>query len=179
MKHIKKALIFLIVVVLNACTMTPEQGTAVPKQRITAPEMEVRRTLILGGEEHIESEFVEFVAWKCSDYSSGENTLVEFGRALISDNYKNSSEYEKINDSEKEAIDEFIKMFGFVLYDGTNTGERALYSRSGLNHRWDWGPEGKYSFIIKPDGTGLFYDFTSAQSGESIKANDVYKCRKY
>jgi hypothetical protein len=47
------------------------------------------------------------------------------------------------------------------------------------NYRWDWGPnKTDYSFVIKPDGVGLYYDFSYVQKGESIKARDVYKCYK-
>ena len=39
----------------------------------------------------------------------------------------------------------------------------ASYETSGLSHVWEWG-EGDdqylYRFIIKPDMTGLYYDFT-------------------
>jgi hypothetical protein len=66
---------------------------------------------------------------------------------------------------------------GFVLYDGGVSGVLARYQRQGLNQRWDWGPGGgKFSIIIKPDGTGLYYDFSSVPSGETTKANDIYKC---
>ena len=31
---------------------------------------------------------------------------------------------------------------------------------------------------IKPDGTGLYYDFSDVADGEKIKADDVYRCSK-
>jgi hypothetical protein len=36
----------------------------------------------------------------------------------------------------------------------------------------------QFILIIKPDGTGLYYDFKYAADGERIKAKDVYKCYK-
>jgi len=68
---------------------------------------------------------------------------------------------------------------GFVLYDGGYTGEFTHYGRKGLVRRWDWGPDGNnFAFVIKPDGTGLYYDFTSVKLGEGKKANEVYKCHQ-
>ena len=95
----------------------------------------------------------------------------------------------KLNDSENKEINSKIKMMmheyfksklGFILYDGTNTGEIVLYNRTGLEHRWDWGSKNNsYSFVIKTDGTGLYYDFSTADDdGRKSKADDIYKCRK-
>jgi len=69
--------------------------------------------------------------------------------------------------------------FGFVLYDGGYSGERTMYRRTGLEHCWDWGPNlNDYSFVIKTDGTGLYYDFSTMEDGESTKARAVYQCRQ-
>lgn len=75
---------------------------------------------------------------------------------------------------------------GFVLYgDGTN-GELAYFSRQGLDLRWDWGsyinPNGesayRYSFVIEPDNTGLYYDFSTSTDGTS-KPRGIYKVHKF
>ena len=72
-----------------------------------------------------------------------------------------------------------LKNLGYILYDGSYTGEFTHYERKGLEHRWDWGPNGTdYAFVIKSDGTGLYYDFSNTKKGESIKATDVFKCYK-
>ena len=55
-------------------------------------------------------------------------------------------------------------------------GEITLYRRTGLEHRWDWGDGASYSFVIKTDGTGLYYDFSTVPDGENTKASAVYKC---
>ena len=180
MRYIKSVLLFLTIISINACETMPEKyATTTTKQETATQDMKNGRTLILEGNELRENEHAKFTSWKCSDYSSEEKTLVEFGQISVSDEFKSSVKSEKIDSSKKGMVDEFIKKMGFVLYEGTNAGDFTLYNLRGLNHQWNWGPEGKYSFIIKPDGTGLFYDFTSAEAGESIKANDVYKCRKY
>jgi hypothetical protein len=67
---------------------------------------------------------------------------------------------------------------GFVIYDGGNSGEATMFQRQGINRRWDWGPKGNFAFVLKADGTGLFYDFSNA-NGKEIKANDVFKCKQH
>jgi hypothetical protein len=109
----------------------------------------------LSGKTYSETELGNFVSWRCRELIRGESTLVEVGVFT------------------KDELDKF----GFVLYDGGDSGVLARYQRQGLNQRWDWGPGGgKFSIIIKPDGTGLYYDFSSVPSGETTKANDIYKC---
>ena len=72
------------------------------------------------------------------------------------------------------SIDGYI--FGFVLYDNEDVGERTMYSKQGLEHRWDWTGSygGSYSFVISPEGYGRYYDFTNVPKGESIKPSAVY-----
>jgi len=64
---------------------------------------------------------------------------------------------------------------GFVLYEGGSVGIKAHYYRDGLNRRWDWG---LYSVIIKPDGTCLYYDFSTSKDG-TAKPRDFYKAYKF
>lgn len=75
------------------------------------------------------------------------------------------------------------KNLGCVLYDDGTEGNVAYYSRDGMNRRWDWGSvinddgtEGsRYSFVIEPDGTGLYYDFSLASRA---KPKALYNTRK-
>lgn len=96
-----------------------------------------------------------FTSWKCQDSIYGGKTLAEFG-------------YFSINGT----------TFGFVLYNGGNEGEATSYKRTGLNLRWDWGENGQYSFVLKPDNTGLYYDFTGVPAGESTEPKSIYKAYK-
>lgn len=96
-----------------------------------------------------------FTSWECQDYIYGGKTLAEFG-------------YFSINGT----------TYGFVLYNGGDEGEFTYYSRQGLNHRWDWGKNGQYSFVITPDGNGRYYDFTNVPDGESTKPSGIYKAYK-
>jgi len=115
------------------------------------------RVIVLGGERLSEEDLGEFVSWRCLDYVDGGRTLVEVGT------FANAE----------------LAGVGFVLYDGGYSGDSTNYQRKGINRRWDWGPSGaEYAFVLKPDGTGLFYDFSLAVEGESIKANEVYECRE-
>ncbi len=179
MKYINKVFLVCIVIYLTACSIPPEQMTARHDDAIKDHETKSQRVLVLSGNEFVENDSSEFISWKCSDYISDGETLVEFGQITMKYDYKSNKEYEALDNKDKELANDIARQLGFVLYDGTNKGDIAMHNRNGLNHRWDWGPEGKYSFIIKPDGTGLFYDFTSAEPDESIKANDVYKCKKF
>lgn len=178
MKYIIPAIIFLAIFNLNACKTTPEREVVGTENKTTHPEFKTGRTIILSGDEYTENESIKFITWKCKDYSSGGRTLVEFGQITVPDDYKNTDEYKGMSKSKKEEFDKLIEMAGFVLFEGKNAGEFTLYKRRGLNHRWDWGAEGNYSFIIKPDGTGLFYDFSTAKDGTKSKADDIYKCSK-
>jgi hypothetical protein len=114
------------------------------------------RSIILDDEVISEKDVGGFTSWYCRDYVYEERgVLLEFG-------YFNDPKFAGL---------------GFILYDGGYTGEFTLYQRTGVEHRWDWGPnDTDYSFVIKPDGTGLYYDFSNTPKGESIKARDVYKC---
>jgi hypothetical protein len=104
-----------------------------------------------------EDEAGVFVTWKCEDFSDRGPTLVEVGI---------------FSDPEFSAD-------GFVLYDGGNTGTAASYQRQGLNRRWNWESRGaSYAFIVKPDNTGLYYDFSLVPDGETTGAKEIYKCYK-
>jgi len=115
------------------------------------------RTIILDGDTIYEKDVGGFKCWYCNDFIDGGKTLVEVGI---------------INDSPLDGLE-----FGFVLYDGGYIGDVTMYRRTGLEHRWDWGPNlADYSFVIKTDGTGAYYDFTAVEKGESTKPNEIYKC---
>jgi hypothetical protein len=63
---------------------------------------------------------------------------------------------------------------------GGDEGTEASYSRDGLDHRWDWGWNGRrydYTFTIAPDGYGYFYDFTTVK-GDTAEAYNDYRCRR-
>lgn len=72
--------------------------------------------------------------------------------------------------------DPMFSSIGYLLYDGGYSGQMTVYQRDGLEHRWDWGPKGnEYAFIIKTDGTGLYFDFTVEKQTEP---RQFYSCKK-
>ena len=113
------------------------------------------REIVLEGILISEDETNIFSTWKCVEYYDGWRTLVEVGIFSNPD----------------------LSTTGFVLYDGKNTGVPTSYQRQGLNRRWDWGSNGsRFSFIVEPDNTGRYYDFSSVPDGESTESKESYKC---
>ena len=56
----------------------------------------------------------------------------------------------------------------------------ARFRVTGLERRWDFGYHEHrdaylYAFVIKLDGTGLYYDFSTSSDG-TAKASDLFKC---
>ena len=69
--------------------------------------------------------------------------------------------------------------FGEVSVAGTT--HLASFEIAGLNRRWDFGyneirDRYLYTFIVKPDGTGLYYDFSISSDGKA-SPRDHFKCR--
>ena len=54
---------------------------------------------------------------------------------------------------------------------------RSTFAVNGFDRRWTFGDDGDYSFIIKPNGDGLYYDFSSVEAGETTKANQIFICK--
>ncbi len=172
MKILRIISLCTVIINLFACAIDPDMN-------FEQPNYDPERMLTLDNKQYKEGEPWQFMSWKCRDYSYGGKTLVEVGRVSFPDDYKNNAAYKEMDDSKKEEVDKLLEMIGFVLYDGSDTGDTTIYHRSGLSHRWNWGPESNsYSFIIKPDGTGLFYDFSTAENGKKSKADEIYKCSR-
>ena len=140
-------LIFIVLGLASASTTPPSRPSSVTT---TGP-----RTIILDDKKYSENDVGGFISWFCYDFVYEEKgVLLEVGFFGDPD----------------------FKNLGYILYDGSYTGEFTLYVRTGIEHRWDWGTDGQYSFVIKADGTGLYYDFTNVEKGQSTKPKDVFKC---
>ena len=68
--------------------------------------------------------------------------------------------------------------YGWVTV--ANAAHVASFRIAGLNRRWDFGDDESgdsypYAFIIKPDGTGLYYDFSTSSDG-TANARDSFNC---
>ena len=112
------------------------------------------RIIILEGDTITSEDFGGFTCWYCNDYPDGGKTLVEVG-------YFNE-----------------LNTVGFILFDGTYSGEMAIYKREGLAHSWYWGDDADYKFKIKTDGTGFYFDFTGVPEGEEVTSKEIYKCKQ-
>jgi len=149
MNKLKTFISISIVLGITSCATVPSASSLTPVKQSKV------RSVILDGETYSETDLGEITSWSCNDYFDGGKTLVEVGFFTSTDSYE----------------------LGFILYDGSYTGETTNYGRKGINHRWDWGEGGaNYAFIVKPDGKGLFYDFAGVPDGEKTNANEVYKC---
>ena len=56
--------------------------------------------------------------------------------------------------------------------------KEAIYYVEGINRRWDYGPLldkklPRFSFVIEPDGTGLYVDFIN---GYPAKSSQQFQC---
>ena len=128
----------------------------------SAPSFTKDRTLTLSGFSFLETEYGGVERWYAVD-KYNYDSLVDEVRFQVGHFIYNSS-------------------LGFILYGKGTTGEEAYFSRDGLNLRWDWGHDGikgyMYSFIIEPDGTGLYYDFSTSKDGIA-KPRGIYKTKKF
>ena len=154
----KRVIIFatIVALVLTSCE-TLIRTLPAPSATPSGP-----RTIVLDGEAVTEEDVGGFTSWYCKDFVNGGRILVEVG-------FFGDPGFEGFS----------FKGMGFILYDGGYSGTSAYYYRDGLDHRWDWGPPGvsyDYSFIIDPDGTGHYVDFSGAEPGETKKTTELFKC---
>ena len=67
-----------------------------------------------------------------------------------------------------------IKVAG-ITYD-------AHFQVKGFNRRWDFGlvEDGSYdyAFVIKPNGDGSYYDFSSTNTGKTINPSQLLTCQQ-
>lgn len=63
--------------------------------------------------------------------------------------------------------------------DVADTRHLTTYRVTGVNRRWDWGDGGEsYAFVIKPDGEGLYYDFSFIEDGGTTTPSQLFICKK-
>ena len=64
--------------------------------------------------------------------------------------------------------------FGDVSVAGVTY--RAHFRIIGFDRRWDFGEGTKYAFIIKPDGSGSYYDFSGVEDGSKTRPSQLFNC---
>ena len=59
---------------------------------------------------------------------------------------------------------------------------QSRYKVLGFNRRWDFGLADDatfdYAFVLKPNGEGAYYDFSSATSGDSVGPSQQLSCQQ-
>ena len=65
--------------------------------------------------------------------------------------------------------------FGEVTVAGIT--HPAFFAVEGVNLRWQFGDDSQYAFIIRPDGSAGYYDFSGVDEEEKIGANQTYGCK--
>ena len=61
--------------------------------------------------------------------------------------------------------------FGEVVVAGSS--QKASFQIRGFNRRWDFGTEYKYAFIIRPNKSGAYFDFTTSSNSAP---SQLFKC---
>ena len=51
----------------------------------------------------------------------------------------------------------------------------ADYGTEGINRRWDF-DDGRYAFILQPDGVARYYDFAFAGDDGKAEQRDAFQC---
>lgn len=127
--------------------------------------------------------------WQCRDYVYDDHMALELIKTnitvgdvmmqVLDEAYKESDTSIEELKSDSDARDALNKLKEFYLGSIWLSGEEpegAIYHRQGLNHRWEWGDG--YVFILEPSGRGYYYDFKSAEEGESVRPSDSFKCKR-
>lgn len=64
--------------------------------------------------------------------------------------------------------------FGEVSVAGVT--HDARFEVAGFNRRWDFGSDMQYAFVIQPDGSGAYYDFSTVEDGGRTGPSQRFHC---
>lgn len=89
-----------------------------------------------------------------------------------------------IDDPDGRAVIEDVVESMNAIFDGKAPGQvsvagvthPAVFYIEGLNRRWDFGKQMSYSLIIKPNGSGSYYDFSRVGEGEPTGPSQRFDC---
>ena len=112
-----------------------------------------------------------FVVFGASAQSTGES---------VTTNWRCFEPYEKsgvpLVTLARETLIGTNKGYGKVSVAGMKEQE-AVFLVEGINRRWYFGNDYDYSIVVKPDGTGLYYDFSNVEDGETTTPRDRFACK--
>ena len=91
--------------------------------------------------------------WSCQEYGNPYSSLLRIGYI--------------------PGISEGKPFKGMLFLNDSEIGIDTTYSLQGVHHYWSWDD---YQMVIESDGSGRFYDFHGASSGEKRKPAEVYDC---
>ncbi len=188
----KSIFVFGIFLVLVSCA--PLETHEANSQASTVSYLNMPNVLEIDG-----NKYTKYTKWTCRDYVHDERIALEVVKtdkgvvdvmggnihgAIEEVQKENNNEITKEQEGRLKVLLEGVVQeafskysLGYVLYDGSKEYARTFYLREGISHRWEW-EDGKYVFIIKPNGLGLYYDFTNTEKGAPTKAHDIFKCEK-
>ena len=52
----------------------------------------------------------------------------------------------------------------------------ARFEVAGIDRRWDFGGDMQYAFVIQPDGSGAYYDFSTVEDGGRTGPSQQFGC---
>ena len=149
----KNLIVLGLVGLVNACVTEPYVPPATPTGSYTAPKPKPQPPIP-------EVLTTDYDYWGCRDYVSSYNArpLIYVGK-----------HHERTS-------------LGYVMLASDSSPTLATYEKQGLEHRWNWGLDDdqksyQYSFNIKPDGVGAYYNFAMADENGTAKPQDLYKCK--
>lgn len=136
--------------------------------------------------------------WRCFDpYDSGKNkVLVELTRETRVRSVTTEEQVENLKalleakgvplkkPEDLKPIEDFVESMNAITPNAMASGQvsvagvnhPAVFYIEGLNRRWDFGKGMSYSLILKPDGSGSYYDFSRVGKGEPTGPSQRFDC---
>lgn len=107
----------------------------------------------------------------CAHGETGDESISEFRRCYSQFDFDKNTVLVELWGN---AADVNELGFGAVSTQGISLDAAFIFH--GLDRRWIFGRDSEFSFIITPDGSGLYYDFSNVDSGEGTKPSQIFKC---
>ena len=116
--------------------------------------------------------YPEIEFWECGFFS--DEVLVELLALTDLKNTEGLIDTPDLAEPMRAILIEAGMGIGMVKVSGTE--QVALFKVTGFDRRWDFGDGFEYAFIISPDGTGSYYDFSTG--AETVSPSQIYSCNQ-